>query len=336
MSSTPQNHYFDYAALDEETRTAVKGHAQVIQTRLVKTVQEIIVIGQELQAVKQKLKYGLFHDWLRTELGMHPRQANRFIQVAQQFSCDKLSQLEIAPSALYLLSEIQTPDSARQEAVNRAKQGEKVSLQLAKEIISRHKKEKSFSSNQKISAPSNEGSMDEANLINVTSISYVNESNLRPEHAIIEVMVEIMPDDSLPDSAIPEQIQAQSTYTMGDRVRILRRQMGQDEWCGEIAKVWNISDDGWLRVDVEGHPGVRFTLHPNWVELVDEISREVNMSESTANKASNDPIRVVLPVEIEGQQVNVEGIVTAVDVAYTLNGESHQINLPADKIVFPR
>ena len=91
MSSSPQSQSFDYSALDDATRITVQEHTKEIQSRLVRTAQEMVDIGQQLQAVKQSLKHGLFHDWLRSELGMHPRQANRLVLVARQFNCDNLS-----------------------------------------------------------------------------------------------------------------------------------------------------------------------------------------------------------------------------------------------------
>jgi len=52
----------------------------------------------------------------------------------------------------------------------------------------------------------------------------------------------------------------------GDRIRILRRQDGQDKWSGKTARIREITPDGRLRVDVEGANGVRFTLNPDWVQ----------------------------------------------------------------------
>ncbi len=63
-------------------------------------------------------------------------------------------------------------------------------------------------------------------------------------------------------------------FEVGDRVRILRRQHGEDNWAGKTARIWQITSDGWLRVDVEGHKGVKFTLKPNWVEPMPELSPE--------------------------------------------------------------
>jgi len=63
-------------------------------------------------------------------------------------------------------------------------------------------------------------------------------------------------------------------FEVGDRIRILRRQHGEDNWTGKTARIWQLTPDGWLRVDVEGHKGVKFTLKPNWVESMPDLSPE--------------------------------------------------------------
>lgn len=69
----------------------------------------------------------------------------------------------------------------------------------------------------------------------------------------------------LKDSA-QAQIVPVTQFEVGDRVRFLRHHHGKDDWSGKSARISTINQNGWLQVDVEGHEGVRFTLHPDWVE----------------------------------------------------------------------
>ena len=62
------------------------------------------------------------------------------MNVAKRFDCEHCSELEFAPSALYLLAATSTPESARQEALVRAKAGEKISWSKAKEIKRKYAK----------------------------------------------------------------------------------------------------------------------------------------------------------------------------------------------------
>jgi hypothetical protein len=66
------------------------------------------------------------------------RTATRFIQVATQFKYAKLAHLNIAVSALYLLAEPSTPEKARKQALELAKEGENITHTKAKAIVNCH------------------------------------------------------------------------------------------------------------------------------------------------------------------------------------------------------
>ena len=110
----------------------------------------------------------------------------------------------------------------------------------------------------------------------------------RAEHIIIDI-----PAITIPDESNPLEVQANPSQTtshqisVGDRVRILRRQHGDDKWTGCTAKVWEVTPDGWLRVDVEGYKGVKFTLKPEWVELMEK-------TEMTETQDHNQPKSIQL------------------------------------------
>ncbi|MGB8700580.1 MAG: ParB N-terminal domain-containing protein, partial [Thermosynechococcaceae cyanobacterium] len=80
---------------------------------------------------------------------------------------------------------------------------------------------------------------------------YGGEDNLFP---IIDITAETIADESKSpnypntETAQPKQHQISHTFEIGDRVRIIRRQNGQEKWSGYIGNVWEITVDGWLRV----------------------------------------------------------------------------------------
>lgn len=127
---------FDYSSLDAETSRFVQRQTGEILTLMKRTAQDILEIGQKLIEVKTKLKHGQFGAWLKAEFNWTERTAQRFMRVAEQFSgkTDNLSELSLAPSALYLLAAPSTPEKAREEAVARAKAGERVTYATAKQI----------------------------------------------------------------------------------------------------------------------------------------------------------------------------------------------------------
>lgn len=135
-----QQTLFDYQQLDTETRIVVQQRTTEIKALMRRTAQDIIEIGQKLIEVKAALNHGQFGPWLEAEFEWGTAQAARFMQVADKFGGSQIYQIDkLAPSALYLLAAPSTPDEARQEAIDRARNGESVTHSLAKEIVNGHK-----------------------------------------------------------------------------------------------------------------------------------------------------------------------------------------------------
>jgi hypothetical protein len=132
---------FDYDVLTAEVRILVQGKTSELKSLMRRSAQDIIDIGQKLTEVKEKLGHGNFRAWLRGEFSWSVRTAARFMQVATQFKCAKLAHLNIAVSALYLLAKPSTPEKARKQALEMAKEGEYITHTKAKAIISRNQEE---------------------------------------------------------------------------------------------------------------------------------------------------------------------------------------------------
>ncbi|PSB08437.1 hypothetical protein C7B62_16735 [Pleurocapsa sp. CCALA 161] len=130
-SSTPD---FDYSQLDSETSVFIREQTEEIRGLMRRTAQGIVDIGQKLLDIKEKLGHGNFLNWLKKEFDWSELTAQRFMQVARQFESHNLLDLEIAPSALYILSAPSTTDSVREEALSRAQSGENITYKAAKEI----------------------------------------------------------------------------------------------------------------------------------------------------------------------------------------------------------
>ncbi len=127
---------FDYTALDASTSQFVKVQTGEIRGLMKRTVESIFEIGQRLIIVKERLGHGRFGSWLETEFDWDERTARRFMSVAENLKnkSDKLSEVDFAPSALYVLASPSTPESARDEAFARAKAGESITYKAAKDI----------------------------------------------------------------------------------------------------------------------------------------------------------------------------------------------------------
>lgn len=127
------------SALDVETRSDVRRHTETIKGLMRRSAQDIMDIGHHLIAVKALLEHGDFVAWLQAEFAWTPRTAQRFMRVATTFTSDNVSLVNIAPSALYLLASPSTPETARDEALERARQGERVTHRVAQQVVTTHR-----------------------------------------------------------------------------------------------------------------------------------------------------------------------------------------------------
>jgi hypothetical protein len=102
---------FDYAALDEATRVFVQQKTEETHLYLGRTAASIVQVGQNLQAVKQRLGHGHFLAWLHAEFGMTYQTARNCMRVAERFG-DKVKIILTLPSTvLYLLAQPSTSEA---------------------------------------------------------------------------------------------------------------------------------------------------------------------------------------------------------------------------------
>ena len=130
---------FDYNTLDLETSQFVQQQAVKIRGLI---RQNIIEVGLRLLEVKQRLQHGSFIDWIEREFSWSYSLAYKFMRVAEafpkKFKSVNFTDLNIAPSALYLLAAVSVPEAARQEAIARAEAGEEITYSIAQGIKRKH------------------------------------------------------------------------------------------------------------------------------------------------------------------------------------------------------
>ena len=134
MSSLEEMKKFDYTSLDLDTAQFIQEQTGEIRGLMRRTAQDIFEIGQKLLQVKAKLGHGRFGTWLTVEFDWTERTAQQFMNVARQFKAENFADLQLAPSALYLLAAPSTPPKVRQEAIARAESGETITHKTAKAI----------------------------------------------------------------------------------------------------------------------------------------------------------------------------------------------------------
>lgn len=125
---------FDYDQLEQIDRDFIQG-----RTNEIKAAQDIIDIGAMLIEVKERLPHGMFYPWLDAEFRWKEHIAAGFIRVAKKFESKNLVLLDFEPCVFNLLTAPSIPDEAREEALDRAAQGETLTCEVAEEIIEKHK-----------------------------------------------------------------------------------------------------------------------------------------------------------------------------------------------------
>ena len=202
---------FDYSQLDSGTSTFVREQTEEIRGLMKRTAQGILDIGQKLLEIKEKLGHGNFLNWLKTEFNWSEPSAQRFMQVARQFKSIDLMNLEIAPSALYILSAPSTPDSVRQEAVSRAKAGENITYTTAKEI--KHQYQTAIAENKKESDVQVSVANELSGKRSEIEVARLNEEELKPspEQKIIAVVPKQITDEG------QTVVRAGSWYQLGQK-----------------------------------------------------------------------------------------------------------------------
>jgi hypothetical protein len=122
--------------MNVDTPIALAEHAAVIRALGKRVVGDIIEIGRRLTDAKKIAGHGNWLPWLEREFGWTDKTAERFMQVHSK--SDKLSNLDVPVSGLYLLAAPSTPEEARAEVIERAEQGEALSVSDVQRIARRH------------------------------------------------------------------------------------------------------------------------------------------------------------------------------------------------------
>ncbi|MBV9385891.1 MAG: DUF3102 domain-containing protein [Chroococcidiopsidaceae cyanobacterium CP_BM_ER_R8_30] len=135
-SSSPKvPHNFDYTSLDIKTSQFVQQQTGEIRGLMKRTTQSIAEIGHRLIEVKSQLGHGRFGDWLAAEFEWSQDTASNFINVAKRFGQNpKISEFNIAASALYLLAAPSTPITVCSEVLSRAEAGEAITYKKARAL----------------------------------------------------------------------------------------------------------------------------------------------------------------------------------------------------------
>jgi hypothetical protein len=124
---------------------AIAAHVAAIRQLGKQTIENIVEIGRRLAECKGLVGHKNWGCWLDREFGWSDRAAQRFMRVHELAAkSDKLSDLDLPVSALYLLAAPSTPAPVCDEILERAKTGRVKHAEVKREIaeakrVSNHK-----------------------------------------------------------------------------------------------------------------------------------------------------------------------------------------------------
>ena len=105
-------------------RPVMTEHADAIRRLGKQTIENVVEIGRRLTECKRICGHGNWLPWLEREFGWTEMTATRFINVYEMSKSNKLLDLDLPISAIYLLATPSTPEAAKIEIVERAQAGE--------------------------------------------------------------------------------------------------------------------------------------------------------------------------------------------------------------------
>jgi hypothetical protein len=123
------------AALDD-VATQLAAHADAIRALAKSAQRNIIEIGRRLTKARDDVGHGNWLQWLTREFSWSDRTALNFMRVYELSRLsEKFSDLSIPMSALYLLARPSTPDEVREQVIERAEAGERITVAAVKEAV---------------------------------------------------------------------------------------------------------------------------------------------------------------------------------------------------------
>jgi hypothetical protein len=120
-------------------KSAITEHIAAIRTLGKQTIANIIEIGRRLTECKVIVGHRNFGNWLDREFGWAERTAQNFMRVYElsKSKSANFADLDLSISTLYLLAAPSTPEPVREEIIERAEAGEKITHKEVKQTIAR-------------------------------------------------------------------------------------------------------------------------------------------------------------------------------------------------------
>jgi hypothetical protein len=123
---------FNYASLDPDVAVGAREAAQRIQTRL---RNDIIEIGRDLIAVKERMEHGAFGAWVRAELQITMRSAENYMNGSRLLARKSETVSHLPPSIIYALAAPSAPVAVVDKLIDDVEAGATITVAQIKTAI---------------------------------------------------------------------------------------------------------------------------------------------------------------------------------------------------------
>lgn len=140
------------AAVVSPTDVALAEHAAVIRALGKRVVGDIIEIGRRLAAAKEIAGHGGWLPWIEREFGWSEDKAEKFMRIAKSPYSATARNLELSIDGLYLLTSKNTPEEVRDAVIERAQNGEALSLKEVQGMVEEAKQKQAADYERRLKA----------------------------------------------------------------------------------------------------------------------------------------------------------------------------------------
>ena len=126
---------FEYSQIGADLARELKVRAERIRGGLARHTIEIIRVGSELRAAKQKLPHGMFLAWVESEIGLSRRAAQLYMRAFEWVANKDERFARLPVSIIYLLAAQTTPHEIVNDFVRRVEMGHSVTYSTLRERI---------------------------------------------------------------------------------------------------------------------------------------------------------------------------------------------------------
>ena len=132
---------FDYSNMPENQAKLCRETAFKFKTYVKDSFKQMILAGQTLCRLKEKIEHGKFKSFIESELGISHSKALNLMHITEKFSKNAIIAdldsvyMNLGPTVLYRLAAPGTSDEVVKTVIGEAKKGKKIKVEYVKQML---------------------------------------------------------------------------------------------------------------------------------------------------------------------------------------------------------